>query len=88
MYGVRLDVSKRSWHPRPSSIGPLGVQIVGSIVSVCRVEILLGVVTRPHNSVEIEGVMCTMTPLVVVEGPLLMVEGLMLRTACKTTRLH
>ena len=31
--------------------------------------------TCRRNSVRVEGVICTMSPLVVVEGPLLVVEG-------------
>ena len=41
------------------------------------------VMTRRHNSVRVDGVIRTMSPLVVVEGPLVVVEGLMLRTACR-----
>ena len=39
--------------------------------------------TRIHTSVQDEGVISTMSPLVVVEGPLLLVEGLTSRTVCR-----
>ena len=52
MYGVRLDVSKRSSHPMPSSIGCQDRWL--HCVSESRGD-TVGVVTRPHDSAKIEG---------------------------------
>ena len=41
----------------------------------------LFIMTRRHKSVRAEGGICTMSPLVVVEGHVFVVVGLMLRTA-------
>ena len=54
------------------------------IVYYVRGEILSGMVlvmTHSHNSVRVEGGIWTMSPIVVVEGPVFVGVGLMLRTA-------
>ena len=64
MYGVRIDVSKRFWHPMPSSTGCQDRWL--HCVSVSSGD-TVGIVTRPHDSVKIKGVTGTVSPLVVVE---------------------
>ena len=70
-----------------SSIGLLGVEVVGCdcVCGSCGDTIVCCdfIMTGLHNSVKVEGLICTMSPLVVVEGPLLEVEELMSRTACR-----
>ena len=85
-------MSIRSWHPKFLVIGLLGrslvaliVICVGTVSGIMFVgryrPVWLFVMTRHHNSVRAEGGIWTMSPLVVVEGPVFVVVGLMLRMA-------